>query len=66
MKASVLVNSTPMGRQPNEIMDLDLLGTVQREGYIDYGFEGMMGHHHNVVGYFRDAAEEGKLTLFSV
>ncbi len=63
MKGKVVMDAAAVGQYHSEFMEFDLIGTVPKQGYIEYGFGGMIGYHHNVVEYFRASADIGKITL---
>jgi hypothetical protein len=63
MNCFVMMDSTPEGQFPNETMEFEVIGSVTKPGYVDYGFSGMVSYHHNVVEYFRASAANGAITL---
>jgi hypothetical protein len=63
MKCEVTMDSTPERQFPNEVMTYGVIGSVVKPGYVEYGFDGMIAYHHNVVEYFRASASAKNITL---
>ena len=49
MKTEVTMNSTTEGQFPEEVMTFLVIGSEVKPGYVEYGFDGMIAYHHNVV-----------------
>ncbi len=63
MQCEVTMDSTPEGQFPNEVMTYDVIGSVVKPGYVEYGFDGGIAYHNNVVDYFRASAIAKNITL---
>ena len=63
MRCIVRMDSTPEGVFPNEVMEFEVIGSVVRTGTVEYGFDGSVAYHNNVVDYFRACASAGKIAL---
>ena len=63
MRCVVMMDSTPEGVYPNEVMEFEVIGSVVRTGTVEYGFDGMVAYHNNVVDYFRACASAGRIVL---